>query len=118
MKDHNKNLAKYRLESARENLESAELLTNHGKYGSSLNRSYYAMLNSIRALLALAEKDAKTHKGTIELLNRYYIAPGHVPKTILSKVTVAEQRRNKGDYEDYITQPNQKHSTNCKMLNK
>lgn len=101
MKARNKNLAKYRLERARENLESAEILANHGKFGPSLNRSYYAMLNSLRALLALLEKDAKTHKGTIELFNSYYIGPGYVPKTILSMVTVAEQKRNKSDYEDY-----------------
>ena len=44
MPDNRRELIKYRLESARERLNSAEVLLASKSYKDSIGRSYYAML--------------------------------------------------------------------------
>lgn len=46
------NLTKYRLDNAKEKLESAKLLLDAGKYRDSIGRSYYAIFTAVRAVLA------------------------------------------------------------------
>ena len=45
-------LVKYRLDNAKEKLESAKLLLDAGKYKDSIGRSYYAIFTAVRAVLA------------------------------------------------------------------
>ena len=45
MPDNRRELIKYRLESARERLNSAEVLLASKSYKDSIGRSYYAMFN-------------------------------------------------------------------------
>ena len=51
--DSQSDLVKYRLEMAKERLDSAKLLLEAGKYKDSIGRSYYTMFTSVRALLAI-----------------------------------------------------------------
>lgn len=43
-------LSKYRFESAKEDLETARSLIKDGKFKASVNRSYYAIFHSLRAV--------------------------------------------------------------------
>ena len=52
MPDNRRELIKYRLESAKERLNSAEVLLASKSYKDSIGRSYYAMFTAVRALLA------------------------------------------------------------------
>jgi len=52
------NLARYRMEKARENLKDAEELLARGRFSLSVNRSYYAMFTAARGLLVLKELDS------------------------------------------------------------
>lgn len=65
-------LAQYRLQKAYDHLKSAEILLYAGMYNDSLGRSYYAMFNAARALLALKQLDSKKHSGVISLFNQLY----------------------------------------------
>lgn len=49
-------LAKYRLEKAKNSLNSAKLLLDDNYYADSANRSYYAIFHAINALFALSGK--------------------------------------------------------------
>ena len=59
------NLVKYRLDAAREKLESSEILLQAGKYKDSISRSYYAIFSAVRAVLALEHVDYKKHGNVI-----------------------------------------------------
>lgn len=46
-------LSKYRLERAKEDLETAKLNCQSGMYKAAVNRSYYAIFHAIRAVNVL-----------------------------------------------------------------
>ena len=52
-------LSKYRLDTAKGDLKAARLLFDATKFRSSVNRSYYAIFHSMRAVLAFDSFDAK-----------------------------------------------------------
>lgn len=43
-------LSEYRIRKAKDLLSQAKILHNSGKYDGSVNRSYYAVFNSIRSI--------------------------------------------------------------------
>ncbi|MDI6735925.1 MAG: HEPN domain-containing protein [bacterium] len=55
-----KDLAKYRIEKAKGDLETAKINFDSGKFAQSINRSYYAMFHITRALLAFDRFDSST----------------------------------------------------------
>ena len=58
MDEQAKALSKYRLEKARQLLQSADMLMNMTKdYNSVVNRCYYAICHSVRSILAVERKD-------------------------------------------------------------
>ena len=67
MPDNRRELIKYRLESARERLNSAEVLLASKSYKDSIGRSYYAMFTAVRALLAKDGVDYSKHAGVIPI---------------------------------------------------
>ena len=69
-------LSHYRLEEAYDNIETAQLLVEHGKYKSAANRSYYAMFHCIRSILALDSKDFKKHSAVSAYFRKEYIKTG------------------------------------------
>ncbi|MCD6256670.1 HEPN domain-containing protein [Candidatus Aerophobetes bacterium] len=62
------NLARYRMDKARENLKDAEDALARSRFSLSANRSYYAMFTAARGLLALKELDSSKHSGVICLV--------------------------------------------------
>ena len=79
MLDKNKHdLLVYRLESAKEKLNSAKLLLDNGNFKDSIGRSYYAMFTSVRALLAKDGVDFSKHAGVISYFQKEYIKSGLV----------------------------------------
>ena len=64
-------LAKYRLARAKEDLETAAGNLDNGKYRASVNRSYYAVFHSIRAITALDHFDSSKHSGVIAFFNQH-----------------------------------------------
>lgn len=59
MKNEIYDLSMYRLEKARNDLESAKINFEKNLYSQSLNRSYYSFFHAVRALLAFDEFDSK-----------------------------------------------------------
>lgn len=71
-----KALATYRAEKAEELLKDAEDALQRDRFMLSVNRSYYAMFTSARALLAMEEKDSSKHSGIISLFNQWFVKSG------------------------------------------
>lgn len=70
------NLMKYRIDNAREKLESAKLLLDARKYRDSIGRSYYAIFTAVRAVLANDKVDFSKHSGVIAYFQKEYIKTG------------------------------------------
>lgn len=94
-------LSRYRMEKAKNDLAAAEILFNEKLFDQSLNRSYYAIFHSVRALLALDPFDSRKHSGIIAYFNRIYVASGSFDREYSKILMGAEKMRNKSDYDDF-----------------
>jgi uncharacterized protein (UPF0332 family) len=94
-------LSTYRFNKAKEDLETARIALNHKKYSQSVNRSYYAIFHSIRALLAFERFDSKRHSAIISRFNQSYIATGEIDKEYYKFLASVFDLRNKSDYQDF-----------------
>ena len=102
MPEHRCDLAKYRLQNANEKLDVAKLLIDNLKYKDSINRSYYAVFDAMRAVLALDGVDFKKHSAVISHFRQHYIKTG-IFNTELSDIAGnAFHIRAQSDYEDFF----------------
>jgi len=67
----------------------------------SLNRSYYCIFHSIRAVLAIDLFDSKKHSGIISEFHKNYIKTGIFPCYFSDIIRDSFQTRNSSDYEDF-----------------
>lgn len=73
-------LVSYRIENAREKLESSKILLDAGHYKDSIGRSYYSIFTGVRAVLAKDGIDFKKHAGVIAYFQKEYIKTGEFDK--------------------------------------
>lgn len=100
MDDKIKYLAKYRIEKAEDDLESAKLLLVNNFYSQSLNRSYYSIFHAVRSLLTFDKFDSKKHSGIIAYFNKNYVKTGKIGKELSAILMTAERIRTTSDYDD------------------
>lgn len=95
-------LCQYRLERAKEDLLAAE--TNHqaGLYKAAINRSYYAIFHSIRAVNVLDNFDASKHSSVIAHFNQFHVHKGEFERGIYKIIDSAYRIREKCDYSDFF----------------
>ncbi|MCP4397759.1 MAG: HEPN domain-containing protein [bacterium] len=94
-------LSAYRIEKATTLLAQAELLLKNQQYDGSVNRSYYAIFNAVRAILALVRLDSQSHRGVISFFDRYFVKTGIFEKQFSTMVHEAFDTRQDNDYEDF-----------------
>lgn len=96
-------LAKARIERAKELLEDAEMLLERGSYASANNRAYYALEKTCNGLLASEKIPSKSHRGVISQFNRYFVSNDETPfnSEDYKIVARAETIRSKSDYDDF-----------------
>ena len=93
--------AKYRLEKAKETLNTSEYIFKELKdYLGANNRAYYSIFYAIRAVLALENIDFKRHKDVIAYFNKQYVNTEIFPKKIGRKIAQAKKTREDADYDD------------------
>lgn len=112
-------LSKYRLEQAKEFLESAIKNLEINEYKTANNRAYYSVFHSMRAVLALDEVDFKKHSGVIAYFRENYIKTKIFDRTCSDIITSTSLIRNKSDYDDfYIAEKNEtiEQVENAKLL--
>ena len=101
MGDKIKILSDYRLEKAKQDLETARITFEHNKLAQSTNRSYYAIFHALRALLAYDKFDSKKHSSIIGYFNKAYIANGKIDRVYYKMLAKAFDIRTKSDYQDF-----------------
>ncbi len=97
-----KELAKYRMERAKEMLEAAEGNLNIRQYKTSINRSYYAVFHAMRALNILKGFDSSKHSGVIAFFNREYLKTEILDKALSVIIKNSSFLREKSDYDDFF----------------
>ena len=75
-------LCRYRLERAKEDLQAARVNYSSGLFKASINRSYYAIFHSIRAVNILDGFDASKHSSVIAHFNWHYVHTGEFDREI------------------------------------
>ena len=95
-------LSRYRLEKAREDLETAGMNLEGGKYRASINRSYYAVFHALREVTAMDCFDSGKHSGIIAYFNQNYVKTGIFDKSISRLIDSSYRLREKADYDDFF----------------
>jgi uncharacterized protein (UPF0332 family) len=95
-------LARYRIEQARECLDSAMREIEAASYKHSANRSYYCIFHAMRAVLVLEGFDSKKHSGIISAFRQRYVKTGIFSVYFSDIISGAFDTRNSSDYEDFF----------------
>lgn len=98
---YGKDLAKYKLERAKEELETAELLFHNERLKAANNRAYYSIYYSLTAVLCLEPVAFKRHKDTIGYFNKNYVHTGIFPDNIGRSISKAAKVRHASDYDEF-----------------
>jgi len=96
-----RDLALYRLEKAKSDLNASKKTLELEMYDTAANRSYYAIFHAARAVLALNGEDYKKHSGVISNFQKNYIKTGVLEKNLSNIIKLAFDIRNECDYEDF-----------------
>lgn len=85
-------LCRYRLERAKEDLEAARVNHSSGLFKAAINRSYYAIFHSIRAVNILDGFDASKHSSVIRNNKMWYSAPCNFNDVFDCNIAIDEQK--------------------------
>jgi uncharacterized protein (UPF0332 family) len=94
-------LSTHRFNKAKDVLRQSSLLLDNDEYDGSINRSYYAIFNAIRSLLALLGVDSRKHTGVISYFDRYFVKTGLCDKQFSEIAHSAFDVRQVHDYQDF-----------------
>ena len=95
-------LIKYRTSRSLETLKEADLLIQNAFWNESINRIYYACYYAVSALLLKSNIDSNSHKGIRQMFGLHFIQPGLVSKEDGRLFSDLFDRRQTGDYDDFI----------------
>ena len=96
-----KDLANYRIDTARKDLNSAKILLDAGDYRGANNRAYYAIYHAISSVHAIDGVAYKRHKDALSNFNKNYIRTEIFAKNFGRKIAEAEEIRHASDYDDF-----------------
>lgn len=95
-------IVRYRLERAKESLDSAKKLLSEGNLHSSVNRIYYSMFYSVTALLLTEGLSSSKHSGVKSLFFREFVNTGRIDRKYGKLYSQIFEKRQAGDYKDFI----------------
>ncbi len=96
-----KSLSDIRMEKALEFLQDASDNFGRGRFRTSTNRAYYAVLNAARSLLILEGLNPETHDGIITMLSLHFIKKDLLSVEIVKSYKILLARRTDVDYGDF-----------------
>ena len=96
-----KELVLHRIETAKSDIKSAEILLKAGEYRSSNNRAYYGIYHAISAIHAIDGNAYKRHKDALANFNKEYVRTEIFPRNIGRRIAEAAEIRHASDYDDF-----------------
>lgn len=103
MNESKHDLLSYRVNRALETLAEAKLLLNNSFWNASVNRIYYACYYAVIALLLKKDIETGTHKGVRMMFGLHFVHAGIVSKEDGRFFSDLFDRRQTGDYDDYVS---------------
>ena len=95
-------LAKYRLNKAKDTLSDGKKYVESATNESIINRIYYAMFYAVNSLLISMGLSSAKHSGVLSIFNREVINKGYLEKKWGEFYSDMFKRRQKGDYQDFV----------------
>lgn len=95
-------LAKYRLGKAKNTLSYAKSYIDDATLDSTVNRIYYAVFYAVNALLITQGLYSSKHSGVRAIFNREIVNKGLIEKQWGEFFADMFDRRQKGDYKDFV----------------
>ncbi|MBU4502999.1 MAG: HEPN domain-containing protein [Nanoarchaeota archaeon] len=95
-------LARYRLEKAKNTLTDAKKYFSDATLESTVNRIYYAMFYAVNALLITKGLASAKHSGVRAIFNKEFVNKGLVERDMGKFYAEMFDRRQKGDYKDFV----------------
>ncbi len=77
-------------------------ITNAGRWNACVNRLYYACFYAVSAVLVKDRLASPKHTGVRSLFNKHYVKTGKVPKDLARIYNDLFERRQEGDYIDFV----------------
>ena len=96
-----KSLSDFRMSKSREFLNDASANFTDERYKTAINRSYYAALNALRAILILEGANPTSHEGVITMFSLRFIRPGILPVDIIKSFKILLSRRIEKCYSGF-----------------
>ncbi|MCD8326708.1 MAG: HEPN domain-containing protein [Lachnospiraceae bacterium] len=98
--DKKSEYARYRLNRAKEEYETAVDMLEGNHYRAANNRAYYSIFHAMRSVLAFDGFDSKKHSGIIAYFRREYIKTGIFSEELSDIIGASFEIRNASDYDD------------------
>lgn len=103
MKDSDRSdLAKYRINRARETLSEISLHIENKLWNAAVNRLYYACYYAVIALLVDRKISTTAHAGVRRMFGFHFVKTGIIEKDLGKFYSDIFDMRQTGDYEDYM----------------
>ena len=99
--DDKKTLSEVRFAKAREALADARANLGYERPNTAVNRSYYAALSAVRALLILDGVNPESHGGAVTTLGLRFIRTKLLPVSVAKDFKTLMARRTDVDYGDF-----------------
>ena len=96
-------LIKYRINRSLDTLREAETMIQNGFWNAAVNRIYYACYYIVSAILLKKSIEANSHKGVRMMFGLHFVQNGLVKREDGRFFSDLYDRRQTGDYEDFIT---------------
>jgi hypothetical protein len=102
MKHNSTEIIKHHITQAERTLKESIILNESKCYGGSLNRSYYSIFHSVKALLELKGIETKSHSGLFVMFQEHFVKPGDFSRSFLVNLKDSENLREKSDYKNFF----------------
>jgi hypothetical protein len=103
MKEETRILITFRIKRARESLEEAKILFEHGHFNTFVNRLYYACFYAVSGPLLSKGLSSAKHSGVRSLFHQNFVKPGLVDIECGHFYDRLFDNRKKSDYADLVS---------------
>lgn len=100
-KDINKYI-EYRITKSNQSLKAARLMIESEFYDEGINRLYYSCFYIVSAFLFKNDIESKTHAGVRNMVHKHLVQTNLISPEAGYFYSVIFDRRQAGDYEDFI----------------
>jgi uncharacterized protein (UPF0332 family) len=96
-------LIKYRIDRSFETFKEAKTMIDNEFWNASVNRIYYSCYYAVSAVLLKKDIETGSHKGIRQMFGLHFVQQGLVSKEDGRFFSDLYDRRQTGDYDDFIS---------------